>query len=260
MIHCHQSNRARRIGGYAGLVVLLAGSALAAQAALPRPDAPTMQATTASTADGKAASVNMSFRARHPPRYPKDAIKNHAQGTVVLKVLVDAHGKPMKTEIETSSGHESLDQAAIHAAMQWRFNPGTRNGKPYKGWARVPVTFRLHPAEPATARSSTQAVRVVPASKRNNPPAYPPSAIKNHQQGTVMLLVHVDANGKVLDTKIEKSSGIDSLDIAAIKAAKNWQFSPRMAHGKPHGGWVEVPVTFSLKPDLVLLNPTPDDK
>lgn len=146
MIHRYRPGPLQRLCGYTGLAGLLTGIALAAQAALPQPGTPAAQADTASIAGEKSASVDMSFQIRHPPRYPEEAIKNHEQGTVVLKVLADIHGKPLKTKIVKSSGHTSLDQAAVNAAMRWRFNPGMRDGKPVKGWARVPVTFSLKPS------------------------------------------------------------------------------------------------------------------
>jgi len=68
------------------------------------------------------------------------------QGTVVLLVLVGADGSVLQVKVDKSSGHRELDRAAVKAAKGWRFNPGTHNGQPSKGWARVPVTFNLNQA------------------------------------------------------------------------------------------------------------------
>ncbi len=46
--------------------------------------------------------------------------------------------------IGRSSGHEILDNDAQNAAGGWRFEPGTRNGKPVKMLAEVPVRSVLN--------------------------------------------------------------------------------------------------------------------
>jgi protein TonB len=61
----------------------------------------------------------------------------------VLRVLVDKRGKAEKIELESSSGHGMLDQAATEAAWQWRFKPGMRSGEPVAMWVKMPVQFRL---------------------------------------------------------------------------------------------------------------------
>jgi len=66
------------------------------------------------------------------------------QGTVILLVLVGVNGQPLEVKVDKSSGYHELDRAAIRAAKGWQFNPGTTDGVPTKGWARVPVTFKLN--------------------------------------------------------------------------------------------------------------------
>lgn len=68
----------------------------------------------------------------------------HHQGTVVLLILVGPNGDVLQVKVDQSSGYHELDRSAIKAAKGWRFNPGTRNGVPSKGWVRIPVTFNLN--------------------------------------------------------------------------------------------------------------------
>lgn len=75
--------------------------------------------------------------------YPIDAMRRHEQGTVILHVLVDADGKVLTVEIETSSGSPRLDRAARDAVRLWRFNPAKHGGVALRAWARVPVSFNL---------------------------------------------------------------------------------------------------------------------
>ncbi len=236
MIQQYRISRLRQTVGYVGLVLLLAGAAFAAQAALPGVAGATRQATSTTSPQADQPSVDMAFKQRYPPRYPKEAIENKQEGTVVLKILVQPDGHPSKTEVAQSSGYGSLDQAAIDAAMNWRFHPRMVNGKPAKGWAKVPVTFSLD--ENAPAGDST--------AHTEHWPHFPKKAMQQRHEGTVVLLIHVDANGKPSEAKIEKSSGYASLDKAAARGAMHWTLAPPTSNGKPHAGWVRRHVTFRL--------------
>ena len=65
------------------------------------------------------------------------------QGTVLLRVFVDANGLPQQIEIKKSSGFDRLDKAAISSVQRWRFVPGKRNGIPEGMWNNVPINFIL---------------------------------------------------------------------------------------------------------------------
>jgi TonB family protein len=57
--------------------------------------------------------------------YPRDALAQQAQGKVVLDVIIDASGAPVKVEIKDSSGHVSLDRASqLWVKNKWHWLPG----------------------------------------------------------------------------------------------------------------------------------------
>ncbi|EXJ14931.1 energy transducer TonB [Imhoffiella purpurea] len=78
------------------------------------------------------------------PGYPGSARRQRQEGTVHLRVLVNAKGRPGEVRIATSSGVSSLDQAALRAVRRWRFKPAQRNGQPISAWVRIPIRFRLN--------------------------------------------------------------------------------------------------------------------
>ncbi len=81
---------------------------------------------------------------RNPsPEYPRRARRDGIEGTVTLKVLVTAAGAPGEVKVETSSGYESLDRAALNAVRGWQFIPARRADEAIDAWIRVPVVFRL---------------------------------------------------------------------------------------------------------------------
>ncbi len=78
------------------------------------------------------------------PSYPRAALMDRLQGTVLLQVRVDTEGRPVAVEIARSSGHRVLDQAAQQQVMrQWRFRPAMQDGRAVEAIGLVPVAFSL---------------------------------------------------------------------------------------------------------------------
>ncbi|PBS11243.1 hypothetical protein CMZ82_15925 [Lysobacteraceae bacterium NML93-0792] len=90
-------------------------------------------------------SVDIRSKRMHPPVYPVAAFRAGASGTVQLRVSVDAKGRLEDVEIESSSGREDLDAAAMDAARQWTYAPGQRDGMPVAGTLRIPVDYSFDP-------------------------------------------------------------------------------------------------------------------
>jgi protein TonB len=61
----------------------------------------------------------------------------------MLEVLVSAEGRVSELRLVESSGHASLDRAALRSVKKWVFTPGTKGMKKVEMWVRVPVVFQL---------------------------------------------------------------------------------------------------------------------
>jgi len=90
---------------------------------------------------------------------------------------------------------------------------------------------------------------VAPAMSQPQPistpsPKYPMQALRNGDQGTVMVSAEVDIAGVPSSVEVAKSSGSRALDRAAVDAVKHWRFRPAMTDGRPTPGRVQVPITF----------------
>jgi TonB family protein len=79
---------------------------------------------------------------RVPPEYTEQARQAKWQGTVGLQVIVDEKGIPQEIKIVRPLGM-GLDQKAIEAVQQWRFQPGLKDGKPVPVTANLELNFRL---------------------------------------------------------------------------------------------------------------------
>ncbi|MCK4467005.1 MAG: energy transducer TonB [Desulfobacterales bacterium] len=90
-------------------------------------------------------------------------------------------------------------------------------------------------------------IEAVPLYKVNPLPEYPRIARKRGYQGTVVLEVLVDQNGRVGDLRLFTSSGHSILDRKAMASVNGWLFEPGMKGDKKLDMWVRVSVRFELK-------------
>jgi len=79
-------------------------------------------------------------------------------------------------------------------------------------------------------------------------PVYPAQALRTREQGTVLVLAHVDTSGQVSDARVVRRSGSPTLDRAAPNEVRRWKFAPALHDGQPIVASVEVPVSYRLEP------------
>jgi len=118
--------------------------------------------------------------------------------------------------------------------------------------AAADSSVTAQPASPAmSAREAADAAtggNQGAAPRADNPaPSYPLSARRRGQEGRVILRVEVLPEGGVGDVILEKSSGVASLDQAALDTVRRWRFRPARENGRPVAATVQVPIRFALK-------------
>src|SRR5437667_162612 len=77
------------------------------------------------------------------PEYSEEAREAKYQGTCVLYLIVGPDGKPRDIRVARSLGL-GLDEKAIEAVRQWKFEPAMKDGKPVAVAINVEVDFRLY--------------------------------------------------------------------------------------------------------------------
>jgi protein TonB len=65
------------------------------------------------------------------------------QGTVVLEMIVGADGNPYDVRVVRSLDPNGLDDEAIRAAKQWRFNPGRLGETPVDVLVVLVIDFHI---------------------------------------------------------------------------------------------------------------------
>jgi len=76
------------------------------------------------------------------PEYSPEARQAKHQGTVILSLIVGADGMTHGIRVSRSLGM-GLDEKAIEAVHQWRFEPAKKDGRPVPVAVDVEVSFRL---------------------------------------------------------------------------------------------------------------------
>jgi protein TonB len=77
-------------------------------------------------------------------------------------------------------------------------------------------------------------------------PEYPSRAIRAGWEGLVELEFLVGLDGRVVESRIAKSSGHELLDNSARDVLSSCRFTPGMVDGKPEKSWAHVRYNWQL--------------
>jgi TonB family protein len=78
------------------------------------------------------------------PQYTKEAMAAGIQGTVMMEMVVQKDGTVGQVEVTRSLDKVyGLDEQAVKAARQWRFEPGKKDGKVVAVLVTLELTFTL---------------------------------------------------------------------------------------------------------------------
>jgi len=110
----------------------------------------------------------------------------------------------------------------------------------------LPASGPVVAAKPATTPPDSVTRTARPQGGYQVRPAYPSAPRRLGIQGTTMLRVHVLADGRIGDVRVEHSAGHPDLDQAAMEAVRRWRFEPARRGADAVAMWVLLPVEFRL--------------
>ena len=191
--------------------------------------------------------------------YPRDAAAEGIGGTVKLKVRVDIEGNVQETETIQDSGDDRLLNAAIEGLRNTGLVPGTIDGTPKEMWVRVEITFNPGPIEGGDGAAAGdlnedsvgEFVPVETPARFDRAElarilVYPEEAKEEGLEGTVIVKVEVDKNGKPLQALVERSTE-EIFEENAVKAAMSLTYTPAVQNGYPLKMWITFPISFVLE-------------
>lgn len=106
------------------------------------------------------------------------------------------------------------------------------------------------PAPPAPPKPAgiTAPVQIAGSGARCNSSYYPAIAVRLNQTGTVLVTVHIGADGSVQNVDVAQSSGHDSLDQATVRCiTSTWRYKPALQNGAPVATTKEYAVKWVLQ-------------
>lgn len=105
--------------------------------------APVVAQTPAPPPQPKTITRGVEYLREPQPEYPDSAREEGHEGTVILRVLVDEHGKPGAVDVVRSSGFGNLDESGKAAARGALFKPYLEDGHAVSVYVIVPLKFQL---------------------------------------------------------------------------------------------------------------------
>jgi protein TonB len=172
-----------------------------------------------------------------PPHPPAQPIEEKTQPKKPLKPE-----KPSK-RVDSSFRPPQEQGGAPSEARTSRSEEVPGSGRSHE--TPAPTTAALgdrgQASTPLSVRDATPLYRLNPV------PDYPMIARKRGYQGTVVLEVLVDRQGRVADLRLSDSCGYAVLDQAAMTSVRTWLFDPGTRGGERVDMWVKVPVRFKLE-------------
>jgi len=98
-------------------------------------------------------------------KYTDEARKANVSGTVLVNLLIDEQGNPSNVHVVRGVGM-GLDESAVAAVKQYKFQPATENGKPVLVQINVEITFRVKSKAPAAYESDPKFVAAMAEGKK----------------------------------------------------------------------------------------------
>lgn len=183
-----------------------------------------------------------------PPQPVKRRLLQDSRATDTLQARNLTKTTRRTTQTTAKTKTDVLDHQAL-------FIPGFSTVAALKGAAhRHRTRTSSPPTAPGGSRRTLQAATGGDAHTltgvgvlRRVSPLYPLIAKKSGWEGTVLVRVTVEKNGRASQVDVSRSSGHNVLDDAALKAIRRWTFRPARDGNIPIRSVVVIPLKFSLK-------------
>ena len=208
-------------------------------------------------------------------------------GVANVWFYIDADGRVRNVRLNETSGHDALDQAALRVARDMEFTPAYNRDRRVPVWIALDIAFeseaqresrltearraRMEALESrAPARSPRTDAAAAPERSIQAAPVFTPMTVKpklrNEREvqvqlmdnyppllrdagigGTVNVWIFLDETGRVLNTRLNETSGHDAFDQAALRVAETMEFTPALNRDTPVAVWFALDIKFEAQ-------------
>ena len=194
-------------------------------------------------------------------RCPDLRVAGGGPAAVVL-FRVGRSGVSSQASIKSSSGSQSLDDAAVGCVLKLRFEPEVRlgDGETVDSWQEMAWEWASqtpdhHDTQAGTASAAVAPPEPPPVVTGSTAAAAPPASAKqdrsHREDSKVAVRVCADDTGRLVhDPAIVRSSGNPGLDQAAIAIAKSgsaYYHPETTVGGKPVSGCAQLVIDFETR-------------
>jgi TonB family protein len=171
--------------------------------------------------------------------------------TMEWNLSLDAQGNVAHLEALQSRGADQVPQVRDRLSLairDWKFSPGTVNGKAAPTDTVLSVAVALLPQGGDAYRIRVEDARTGGRISKAVAPHYPFDAARNRTTGMVVMHVSYDTEGNVKSAELEPGAPktADSLVKATAVAMKQWKFQTERVDGHGVAGTTVVPACFSV--------------
>ena len=193
---------------------------------------------------------------RVDPEYPAGLKAQRIVGAATLRGIIDEQGSVRDLVVENATQPE-FGQAALAAAMQWKYHPATKGGRPRAVRVGLSMEFRLGPSDmeefdrqrnkeelpPGPPLLGVEDLDDWPELKKEIRPKLPPRLRSEGRMGETVLNLIVDEDGNPRDVYTLFTSHAECA-AAAEEVVRRWQFSPGRKASRAVRTRLEVSLIF----------------
>lgn len=176
-----------------------------------------------------------------------------AEAQIDQQVYVDKQAAEIAALATTAAPHVEVAALSVPKQLQAERETQTIPTKAVKPMKQAATLARQQrQVAPSTAIASVPPQTLGthdhrPARMHNNrPPRYPDIARRNRWEGTVLLKLSIDTQGRVTHVEVATSSGFSVLDAEAVAAVRIWRGEPARRDGVAVESEEYLPVRFRL--------------
>ena len=174
------------------------------------------------------------------PEQPQPQPQLQPQRQMVVPRKAPAPKPVVRTPV-TKAKPAVVAQPTQNQPVQAQPTETTRQSAVVAGSAQFAPTKQVAAQPAAEVLSTKPSFREPPRQ-----PNYPSQARRRNQQGVVLVEVRLDERGQQRSLNVLRSSGVDSLDRAALEAVAKWRFRPETSGGQAVPSRVQIPIQFAL--------------
>lgn len=181
------------------------------------------------------------------PQYAKNPDAKAKEDQETTLELIEAPSEmmiPQKKKEEAQKKSEApkgKDEDKLKTAVKEK---SAEKGSEFKGDGSSPVPGQSVTTLYSRASSETDGKA---GKYQNPPPQYPAIAERNGWEGVVILKAYIPKEGRPEKLLIEKSSGHQVLDMAALRTVKKWRFTAGRLGKMEVATWITIPIRFDLE-------------